>query len=149
MNWSAPFDRGSGVKRRGRGVAIGFKASVAPTTSVAMVNVSADGSTTLAMNTVDMGQGSDTAMAQIVAEVLDLRAEDVRVLNPDTDVTPYDMGTLGSRSTFHMGLAVQARRRGCARQAQGAGRTRPACRPAATSRSPRFSRSATACRPAT
>ena len=107
MNWSAPFDRGSGVKRRGRGVAIGFKASVAPTTSVAMVNVSADGSTTLAMNTVDMGQGSDTAMAQIVAEVLDLRAEDVRVLNPDTDVTPYDMGTLGSRSTFHMGLAVK------------------------------------------
>ena len=59
------------------------------------------------MNTVDMGQGSDTAMAQIVAEVLDLRAEDVRVLNPDTDVTPYDMGTLGSRSTFHMGLAVK------------------------------------------
>ena len=47
MNWSAPFDRGSGVMRRGRGVAIGFKASVAPTTSVAMVNVSADGSTTL------------------------------------------------------------------------------------------------------
>ena len=107
MNWSAPFDRGSGIKRRGRGIAIGFKASVAPTTSVAMVNVSADGSTTLAMNTVDMGQGSDTAMAQIVAQVLDLRAEDVRVLNPDTDVTPYDMGTLGSRSTFHMGLAVK------------------------------------------
>jgi CO/xanthine dehydrogenase Mo-binding subunit len=107
MNWSAPFDRGSGVVRRGRGVAIGFKASVAPTTSVAMINVSADGSTSLYMNTVDMGQGSDTAMAQIVAEVLDLRAEDVRVLNPDTDVTPYDMGTLGSRSTFHMGLAVK------------------------------------------
>src|SRR6185436_19435335 len=107
LNWSAPFDRGNGIKRRGRGVAIGFKASVAPTTSVAMVNVGADGSTTLAMNTVDMGQGSDTAMAQIVAQVLDLRAEDVRVLNPDTDVTPYDMGTLGSRSTFHMGLAVK------------------------------------------
>jgi CO/xanthine dehydrogenase Mo-binding subunit len=107
MNWSAPFERGNGVRRRGRGIAIGFKASVAPTTSVAMVNVGADGSTTLAMNTVDMGQGSDTAMAQIVAEVLDLRAEDVRVLNPDTDVTPYDMGTLGSRSTFHMGLAVK------------------------------------------
>jgi len=46
-------------------------------------------------------------MAQIVAEVLDLNAEDVRVVHPDTDVTPYDMGTLGSRSTFHMGLAVK------------------------------------------
>jgi CO/xanthine dehydrogenase Mo-binding subunit len=106
MNWNKPFDRG-GTLRRGRGVAIGFKASVAPTTSVAMVNVSADGSATLSMNTVDMGQGSDTAMAQIVAEVLDLAAEDVNVVHPDTDVTPYDMGTLGSRSTFHMGLAVK------------------------------------------
>jgi CO/xanthine dehydrogenase Mo-binding subunit len=107
MNWSAPFDRGAGTLRRGRGVAIGFKASVAPTTSVALVNISADGSTSLSMNTVDMGQGSDTAMAQIVAEVLNLDAREVRIVHPDTDVTPYDMGTLGSRSTFHMGLAVR------------------------------------------
>ena len=107
MNWNAPFDRGSGVVRRGRGIAIGFKAAVAPTTSVAMVNVCADGSATLSMNTVDMGQGSDTAMAQIVAEVLDVATESVCVVHPDTDVTPYDMGTLGSRSLFHMGLAVK------------------------------------------
>ena len=44
MDWSAPFDRGTGTVRRGRGVAIGFKASISPTTSVAIVNVSADGS---------------------------------------------------------------------------------------------------------
>ena len=59
------------------------------------------------MNTVDMGQGSDTAMAQIAADVLALDAAAVRVVHPDTDVTPYDMGTLGSRSTFHMGHAVR------------------------------------------
>ncbi|WP_144291632.1 xanthine dehydrogenase family protein molybdopterin-binding subunit [Rhodoligotrophos appendicifer] len=107
MNWSAPFDRGTGPVRRGRGIAIGFKASVAPTTSVAMVNVSADGSCTLYSSTVDMGQGSDTAMAQIVAEVLNIPTEQIRVVRPDTDVTPYDMATLGSRSTFHMGNAVR------------------------------------------
>jgi CO/xanthine dehydrogenase Mo-binding subunit len=107
MGWSAPFDRGTGAVRRGRGVAIGFKASIAPTTSVAIVNVSADGSTTLYTSTVDMGQGSDTAFAQMVAEVLDLDSEDVRIVHPDTDVTPYDMGTLGSRSLFHMGNAVR------------------------------------------
>jgi CO/xanthine dehydrogenase Mo-binding subunit len=107
MGWSAPFDRGSGTIRRGRGVAIGFKASISPTTSVAIVNVSADGSTTLYTSTVDMGQGSDTAFAQMVAEVLDLDSEDVRIVHPDTDVTPYDMGTLGSRSLFHMGNAVR------------------------------------------
>jgi CO/xanthine dehydrogenase Mo-binding subunit len=107
MNWSAPFDRGSGTVRRGRGIGIGFKASISPTTSVAFVNIYADGSCALYMSTVDMGQGSDTAMAQIVAEVLQVQAENVRVIHPDTDVTPYDMATLGSRSTFHMGHAVK------------------------------------------
>ena len=107
MKWAAPFDRGSGTVRRGRGIAIGFKASVAPTTSVAMVNVAADGSCTLYSSTVDMGQASDTAMAQIVAEVLGMVTEDIRVVRPDTDITPYDMATLGSRSTFHMGNAVR------------------------------------------
>jgi CO/xanthine dehydrogenase Mo-binding subunit len=107
MNWSAPFDRGGGTVRRGRGIGVGFKASISPTTSVAFVNIYADGSCALYMSTVDMGQGSDTAMAQIVAEVLQLQAENVRVIHPDTDVTPYDMATLGSRSTFHMGHAVK------------------------------------------
>ena len=107
MNWTAQFDSGGGARRRGRGIAIGFKASVAPTTSGAIVTIGADGSVALAMNTVDMGQGADTAMALIVAEVLDIAAETIRVVLPDTDVTPYDMGTLGSRSTFHMGNAVR------------------------------------------
>jgi len=108
MGWSErKFDRGAGTIRRGRGIAIGFKASISPTTSVAIVNIAADGSATLYTSTSDMGQGSDTAYAQIVGEVLDVEAEDVRVVHPDTDVTPYDMGTLGSRSLFHMGNAVR------------------------------------------
>ncbi|MGH7008594.1 MAG: xanthine dehydrogenase family protein molybdopterin-binding subunit, partial [Stellaceae bacterium] len=107
MGWSRPFDRGQGTIKRGRGIAIGFKASIAPTTSVAILNLYADGSCALYCSTVDMGQGSDTAMAQIAAEILDLPAETVRVVHPDTDVTPYDMATLGSRSTFHMGNAVK------------------------------------------
>lgn len=107
MGWGNPFDRGSGPVRRGRAIAIGFKASISPTTSVAIVNIAADGSTNLYMSTVDMGQGSDTAMAQIVAETLGIETEDIKVVHPDTDVTPYDMATLGSRSTFHMGNAVK------------------------------------------
>jgi len=107
MDWNKPLDRGNGTVRRGRGIAIGFKASISPTASVAIVNVSADGSTALYTSTVDMGQGSDTAFAQMVGEVLDVKAESVRIVHPDTDVTPYDMGTLGSRSLFHMGNAVR------------------------------------------
>jgi CO/xanthine dehydrogenase Mo-binding subunit len=108
MEWKHSFDRGSGAIRRGRGIAIGIKACVAPTTSVAMVNIYGDGSCGVCCSTVDMGQGSDTAMAQIAAEILGLYAEAVRVIHPDTDVTPYDMATLGSRSTYHMGNAVLA-----------------------------------------
>lgn len=107
MRWKAPFDRGSGRIRRGRGIAIGFKGITSPTTSVAIVNLYGDGSCGLYIGTVDMGQGSDTVMAQIAAEVLNLDPESIRVIHPDTDVTPYDMGTLGSRSTFHMGTAVR------------------------------------------
>jgi CO/xanthine dehydrogenase Mo-binding subunit len=108
LHWKDKFDRGDGSTiRRGRGLAVALKACVSPTTSVAIINVSADGSPTLYISTVDMGQGSDTGMAQIVGEVLNVPAESVRVIARDTDITPYDMGTLGSRSMFHMGHAVR------------------------------------------
>ncbi len=107
MAWEKPFDKGSGTVRRGRGIAIGFKASISPTTSMAIVNISADGSCIVYCSTVDMGQGSDTAMAQFAAEALGIPVELVTVVHPDTDVTPYDMATLGSRSTYHMGHAVK------------------------------------------
>ena len=107
MEWERPVERGTGPVRRGRGLAIGFKACVAPTTSLAMVTLNADGSCIVYCGTVDMGQGSDTAMAQIAGEVLRMPAESVTVVHSDTDATPYDMATLGSRSLFHMGNAVR------------------------------------------
>jgi CO/xanthine dehydrogenase Mo-binding subunit len=107
MQWEKPFDHGTDMLRRGRGMAIGFKASISPTTSMAIVNLNADGSCNLYSSTVDMGQGSDTAMAQMVSEVMGVPVEKITVVHPDTDVTPYDMATLGSRSTYHMGHAVK------------------------------------------
>jgi CO/xanthine dehydrogenase Mo-binding subunit len=107
LEWGKPFDRGAGKMKKGRGIAIGFKACVSPTTSLAMVTVNADGSCIVYCSTADMGQGSDTAMAQIAGEVLHLAAESITVVHSDTDVTPYDMATLGSRSLFHMGNAVK------------------------------------------
>jgi CO/xanthine dehydrogenase Mo-binding subunit len=107
LDWGTPLDRGTGKVKKGRGIAIGFKACVSPTTSLAMVTVNADGSCIVYCSTADMGQGSDTAMAQIAGEVLNMAAEAVTVVHSDTDVTPYDMATLGSRSLFHMGNAVK------------------------------------------
>jgi len=46
-------------------------------------------------------------MAQVAAETLGLRTESIAVVHSDTDMTPYDMATLGSRSTYHMGHAVR------------------------------------------
>ena len=107
MEWSKTFERDEGTVRRGRGIGIGFKAAITPTTSVAIVNLYGDGSCGVYTSTTDMGQGSDTVTAQIAGEVLGLETEDVLVIHPDTDVTPYDMATLGSRSTYHMGNAVK------------------------------------------
>ena len=107
MGWGKPFERGGGTLRRGRGIAIGFKACISNTASLAEVRVASDGGCTVYCATTDMGQGSDTAMAQIAGEVLALPAEEVQVVHSDTDVTPFDMATLGSRSLFHMGNAVR------------------------------------------
>src|SRR5687768_7818516 len=107
IDWGKPLARGTGTIRKGRGIAIGFKACIANTTSLAAVNVNADGSCTVYTSCVDMGQGSDTALAQIAAEVLQVATESVTVVHSDTDVTPFDMATLGSRSLFHSGNAVK------------------------------------------
>ncbi|WP_201749753.1 xanthine dehydrogenase family protein molybdopterin-binding subunit [Micromonospora sicca] len=107
IGWDKPLDRGSGRWRRGRGVAVGIKAVLTPTVANAVLQLNQDGSATLMISTVDMGQGSDTIMPQIVAEVLSMDAERIRVVAVDTDVTPYDTITAGSRSTYHTGNAVR------------------------------------------
>ena len=66
--------------KRGRGVAIGMKASISPTTSVANRRDRRRRQRDVYCSTVDMGQGSTTAMAQIAAEVLGIEAEAVRVV---------------------------------------------------------------------
>nr|MBP9560377.1 xanthine dehydrogenase family protein [Syntrophorhabdaceae bacterium] len=54
----------------------------------------------------DIGQGSDTVIAQIVAEVIGIPIEDVNVINNDTDVCPWDVGVHASRTTFVAGNAA-------------------------------------------
>lgn len=107
MGWDTELeDRGEGTIKRGRGVGFGLKAVITPSTSVATVTLSGDGSVQVACGTTDMGQASVSAYAQIVAEVLGLQTEDVVVHHPDTRFTTYDMGTLGSRSLWHNGNAL-------------------------------------------
>jgi len=55
----------------------------------------------------DMGQGSDTVIAQIVAEELGVRVEDVVVTHSDTDICPWDVGAHASRTTFVAGNSAK------------------------------------------
>ena len=97
----------AGGKRRGKGIACLIKGTITPSVSAAALRLSEDGSITLFTGTVEMGQGSETLLASIAATELGIPLERVHVVAGDTDVVPYDLTTSSSRSTFHMGKAVQ------------------------------------------
>jgi 4-hydroxybenzoyl-CoA reductase subunit alpha len=60
----------------------------------------------------DIGQGSDSILAYIVAEVLGIDPFDIRVVTADTDLTPVDLGSYSSRVTLMTGnAAIQAAER--------------------------------------
>ncbi|HET6890564.1 MAG TPA: molybdopterin cofactor-binding domain-containing protein [Pyrinomonadaceae bacterium] len=61
---------------------------------------------------IDIGQGSDSVLAYIVAEVLGIDPFDIRVVTADTDLTPVDLGSYSSRVTLMTGnAAIQAAER--------------------------------------
>jgi CO/xanthine dehydrogenase Mo-binding subunit len=92
---------------RAKGLAVAIKSTSTPSTSAASVRLNSDGSAILLTSSCDMGQGAQTALAQIVGDELGLPFERVSVTFPDTDFTPYDKSTSSSRTTFHMGKAAQ------------------------------------------
>ncbi len=93
--------------RRGKGLACLIKATITPSISAAAVKLNEDGSVSVYTGTVEMGQGSETLLAQIAGRELGVPLSKIQVLGVDTDVVPYDLTTSSSRSTFHMGKAVQ------------------------------------------
>jgi len=92
---------------RGVGLAQGSKYSMAPTASSAFVKVHGDGTVEVRTTAEEIGTGSMTVLAQIAAEEFDVDLDDVRVLRGNTEVTPYDDGSISSRLTFNTGNAVR------------------------------------------
>jgi 4-hydroxybenzoyl-CoA reductase subunit alpha len=64
------------------------------------------GGVTAFCGAMDIGQGSDSVLATIVAEELGLQPADVRLVTADTDTTPIDLGSYSSRVTFMAGNAA-------------------------------------------
>ncbi|HKF43756.1 MAG TPA: molybdopterin cofactor-binding domain-containing protein [Thermoanaerobaculia bacterium] len=70
------------------------------------------GGVTVFCGSTEIGQGSDTILAAIVAEVLGIDPFDIRVVTGDTDLTPVDLGSYSSRVTLMTGnAAIQAAER--------------------------------------
>ncbi|MBZ0123206.1 MAG: xanthine dehydrogenase family protein molybdopterin-binding subunit [Roseovarius sp.] len=103
---SAPIETGNPGTVRALGVATMQKLTNTPSTSTAIVKMHQDGSVNLLCSSRELGQGINTAIRQIVAEALGIDIDLIRISPPDTDYTPYDQSTSGSRSVFHMGNAM-------------------------------------------
>lgn len=101
-------------KRDGRGVGMASLIHVGGGARVyksdgcgTIIKVDDFGTVNVITGATDMGQGSDTVIAQIVAEELGVRTEDIVITHTDTDICPWDVGAHASRTTFVAGNSAR------------------------------------------
>jgi len=95
-------------KIRACGMAIAMQGSGIPYIDMgsATIKLNDDGFYNLMIGATDIGQGSDTVLAQIAAEELETTLDKVIVYSSDTDLTPFDTGAYASSTTYVSGNAV-------------------------------------------
>jgi 4-hydroxybenzoyl-CoA reductase subunit alpha len=106
--------KGKMPKGRGLGVACSHYVSGAANSiirsdmphSTVNIKIDRDGGVVVYTGASEIGQGSDTMTAQVVAEVLGCELSRVKVIAADTDLTPIDLGSYSSRVTFMAGNAA-------------------------------------------
>ena len=94
--------------RHGIGVAMVMQGTAIPYLDMggASIKMNDDGSFNLLVGATDLGTGSDTVLAQMVAETLGVPVEDVLTYSSDTDFTPFDKGAYASSTTYISGAAA-------------------------------------------
>ena len=94
--------------RKGIGVALVMQGTAIPYLDMggASIKMNDDGSFNLLVGATDLGTGSDTVLAQMAAEILGVRVEDIIIYSSDTDFTPFDKGAYASSTTYISGGAV-------------------------------------------
>lgn len=99
----------NGDKVKGVGMVCAMQGSGIPLVDMgsASMKINDDGSFNLFVGATDIGTGSDTILAQIAGEVLNIPSEMICVLSSDTDLTPFDVGAYASSTTFVSGNAVK------------------------------------------
>lgn len=111
INWGRKDPPSAPSKRRGKGIALMWKAPAMPPNagSSAEVRMNEDGTVTVKVGGQEIGQGSFTIAAQMAAAALGVPYDWVRVVGPlDTNSSPYEWQTVASRLTWSMGNAVSA-----------------------------------------
>jgi CO/xanthine dehydrogenase Mo-binding subunit len=96
-----------GTVRRGLGMAMGVYKGGAGPSADAEVRVLPSGSVKVSIGLVDVGQGSETVLAQIAAEALGVPVTEVDLVMADTGTTPPAHTTAGSSTTLTSGAAVK------------------------------------------
>ncbi len=110
LNWKESRGKGGkGRYRRGVGVALAMHGTAIAGLDMAgaSIKLNDDGSFNLLVGATDIGTGSDTVIAQIVAETLGVRVEDIIIHSSDTDFTPFDTGAYASSTTYISGGAAK------------------------------------------
>jgi 4-hydroxybenzoyl-CoA reductase subunit alpha len=106
--------KGKLPKGRGLGIACSHYVSGAANSiirsdmphSTVNIKIDRDGGVVIYTGASDIGQGSDTMVAQIASEVLGCALSRIKVIAADTDLTPIDLGSYSSRVTFMNGNAT-------------------------------------------
>ena len=109
VKWKARQGEQTGPIRRGIGVAAAGHGTGIPGIDMgsAFLKMNEDASFNLLVGATDLGSGSDTVLAQIAAEVLEVPVEKIVTYSSDTDFTPFDKGAYASSTTYISGGAVK------------------------------------------
>lgn len=111
IDWDEKYPRkdlGNGkVRAVGMGMAMQGSGISGMDVGSATLKLNEGGFYSLIIGAADMGTGCDTTLAQIAAEVLECKLDDITVFGADTDISPYDSGSYASSTTYVTGKAVE------------------------------------------
>ena len=109
IGWYEPRPAQTGPIKRGLGMAICMQGSGVARQELggATLKLNEDGSFNMLTGATDIGQGSDTVLAQIAAEELGVSLENIVLASADTDLTVIDYGAYASSTTYVTGMGVK------------------------------------------
>ncbi|MFC2040687.1 xanthine dehydrogenase family protein molybdopterin-binding subunit [Chloroflexota bacterium] len=107
IEWGKPSIQDSDIWRKGKGIAIAGRYGQGGTADSVHVQVYEDGIIEVRHGADEIGQGTNTVLAQMAAEEFGVTMDKLRVVRGDTAIVPYSEGASASRTTFYSGNATR------------------------------------------